>query len=200
MNSVSSQHHGGEMSLDELTLAYLAQREEVRVRDLYEALRIGAPRTTEKEVADSVWRLAAAGKVELAKVRPTSVSLGRYLRMWELNLFFYVSLVISLAAILAVYVLPSNFPFVILRWMVGLLFVLFVPGYVAVEALFGFAELDVSELIALSVGLSVTLAMFVGLLINYTPWGINLTVIVIALTTLTILLDTVALLRRYTHT
>jgi hypothetical protein len=200
MNNVSSQHHGGEINLDERTLAYLAQRGEVQVRDLYEALQIGAPKTTEKEVTDLVWRLAAEGKVDLAQVRPTSTSLVGFLRMWELNLFFYISVVFSLAAVLAVYLFPSNFPFIIFRWIVGLLFVLFVPGYAAVEALFGFAELDLFELIALSVGFSVTLTMFVGLLINYTPWGITLTPIVIALTALTILLDIVALLRRYNHT
>jgi len=198
MNSVSPQPQGGEMNLDKRTLAYLALRGEIRVRDLYEALQIGAPRPTEKEVTDLVWRLTAEGKVELAQVGPTSASLGRYLLMWEWNLSFYIPLVVSFAAILAVYVFPASFPFIIFRWMAGLLFVLFVPGYVAVQALFGFAKLDLFEQIPLSVGLSLTLAMFVGLLINYTPWGITLTPIVIALTTLTILLDIVAILRRYT--
>jgi len=190
------------MNLDRRTLLYLALHGEVPVRDLCEALQteVPSPSVTEKEVTDAVWRLAAKGEVELAQIRPTSVSFSRYLRMWELNLFFYFSLVVCFAAILAVYVFPSSFPFILFRWMVGLLFVLFVPGYVAVEALFEFAELDLFELIALSVGLSLTLAMFVGLLINYTPWGITLTPILIALTTLTILLDVVALLRRYTHT
>jgi uncharacterized membrane protein len=184
------------MNLEARTLAYLADRREVRVRDLYEALQIWAARITEKEVTDLVWRLADEGKLDLTQVMPTSASLGRYLRMWELNLFLYTSLVFSLAALAAVYVFPSTFPFIILRWIVGLLFVLFVPGYAAVEALFVFAELDLFELIALSFGFSVALTMFVGLLVNI-RWGIALTPFVIALTTLTILLDIVALLRRY---
>jgi hypothetical protein len=197
MNSVSPQHQGGEMNLEERALGYLALRGEVQVRDLYDGLQIWEPRPSKKEVTDLVWRLAAEGKVELVQVGAASVSLGRYLLMWELNLSFYIPLVVSFGAILAVYVFPATFPFIIFRWAVGLLFVLFLPGYVAVEALFGLAELDLFDLIALSVGLSVTLAMFVGLLINYTPWGITLTPIVIALTTLTVLLDIVALVRRH---
>jgi hypothetical protein len=188
------------MTLDERALDYLLRHGEIEVRDLYEALQVGAPQLTEKDATDLVWRLAGEGKVELAQVRPSSVSLGGFLRMWELNLFFYISLLASLATICVVYLLPSSSPFVILRWVLGLLFVLFVPGYVAVEGLLGFVELDLFERVALSVGLSLTLAMFDGLLLNYTPWGITLTPIMISLTVLTVVLDVVALLRRYTHT
>lgn len=103
----------------------------------------------------------------------------------------------ALAAILAIYVIPPDFPFVILRWAFGSFFVLFIPGYVAVQTLFEFADTDLVEQIALSIGLSVALTMLVALLLNYTSWGVTLTPIVISLTALTILLDMVALLRRY---
>jgi len=36
----------------------------------------------------------------------------------------------------AIYAVPSEFPFVALRWVLGSVFVLFIPGYVTVEALF----------------------------------------------------------------
>jgi uncharacterized membrane protein len=179
-------------------LDYLANRGEVPVRELYDALRTDSPQLTEDNVTNSVWRLVGEGKLDLAESKLDSMPLGQFLRRWELNLSFYISLIISLAAIMSVYVIPSTFPFVIFRWILGSLFVLFVPGYVAVECLFGFAELDSVERIALSIGLSLALTMVVGLLLNYTPWGIRLTPIVIMLTAVTLLLDTVALLRRYT--
>ena len=85
-----------------------------------------------------------------------------------------------------------------IRWVLGSLFVLFIPGYVTVEALFPKGrELDTIERFALSVGLSLALVPLVGLLLNYTPWGIRLNPIVLSLTLLTVGLAMVALAREY---
>jgi uncharacterized membrane protein len=77
-------------------------------------------------------------------------------------------------------------------------FVLFVPGYVTVEALFPKGrDLDRIERFALSVGLSLALVPLIGLLLNYTPWGIRLTPIVISLSSFTVGMALVALARQY---
>jgi uncharacterized membrane protein len=120
--------------------------------------------------------------------------------MWEMNVYFYVSLAISFGAILAIYTIPAEFPFVLIRWVLGSVFVLFIPGYVAVQALFDSPELDFIARIALSIGLSAALTMFVGFLLNYTLWGITLTPILISLIAVTVLLDIIAVLRRYSRT
>jgi len=185
------------MNLDERTLKYLADRGVVPVRQLYDALRIGSPQLTERDVTHLVWRLAGEDRLNLAQSKLGSMPLGQFLRRWELNLSFYVSLIVSLAAIISVYVIPSTFPFEVFRWVLGSLFVLFLPGYVTVESLFGFAQLDPGERVALSVGLSLALSILVGLLLNYLSWGIRLTPIVVSLTALTLLLNVVALLRRH---
>jgi uncharacterized membrane protein len=100
--------------------------------------------------------------------------------------------------VLVIYAVPPDFPFVALRWVLGSVFVLFIPGYVAVEALFPKGrELDSIERFALSVGLSLALVPLVGLLLNYTPWGIRLTPIVISLVILTVGLAVIAFARRY---
>jgi len=125
-------------------------------------------------------------------------SLVDYLRLWERNLWFYGSLALSLATVLIIYLAPSEFPLVILRWIFGSAFVLFIPGYVTVEALFTEErQLDSIERFALSVGLSLALVPLVGLLLNYTPWGIRLNPIVISLTILTVGLAMIAVTRRY---
>jgi len=65
--------------------------------------------------------------------------------------------------------------------------VLFIPGYVTVEALFPKGrEMDGIERFALSVGLSLALVPLIGLLLNYTPWGIRLTPIVLSLVVFTV--------------
>jgi hypothetical protein len=185
-------------SLDEQALRYLERNGAADVQALYDALLARDASLTKVEMADSVGRLAEQDKVTLEDVPPVTKSLSEYLRLWERNVWFYVSLVVSFATLFIIYALPSEFPFVALRWLLGSVFVLFIPGYVTVEALFPKGrELDSIERFALSVGLSLALVPLVGLLLNYTPWGIRLTPIVISLTILTVGLAVIALARQY---
>jgi uncharacterized membrane protein len=68
------------------------------------------------------------------------------------------------------------------RIVLGLPFVLFFPGYVLVAALYPRRDdLDGVERIALSLGLSLAVVPLIGLVLNYTPWGIRLTPILLSL-------------------
>ena len=68
------------------------------------------------------------------------------------------------------------------RIALGLLLVLFFPGYVLLATLFPRREsLDGIERVALSLGLSLALVPLLGLVLNFTPWGIRLTPIVTVL-------------------
>ena len=185
-------------SLDEQALRYLEKNASASVQELHDALTVRNPSLTQVEVTDLVHRLAEQDKVNLEDVPPVSKSLREYLRLWERTLWLYVVLAISFATLLVIYAVPSELPFVALRWVLGSVFVLFIPGYVTVEALFPKGrELDSIERFALSVGLSLALVPLVGLLLNYTPWGIRLTPIVISLTILTVGLAMIALARQY---
>lgn len=181
-------------------MRYLEKNESgsATVQELYLALRGRYPSLAKAEFTDCVWRLAEEGKAELEDIPPATKSLNEYLRLWERNLWLYASLGVSLATVLVIYALPSNSPAVFLRWILGSVFVLFIPGYVTVEALFPKSrELDTIERFALSVGLSLALVPMVGLLLNYTPWGIRLDPIVVSLIVLTCALAMVALSRQY---
>jgi hypothetical protein len=177
---------------------FITQNENISVGDLYHLLRTEDPLITEERMVDLIWRLADEDKVVLTELTPKK-SFGGFLRMWEFNVYLYASLILSLATILSIYVVPSQFPFVMLRWLFASMFVMFIPGYVAVQALFGGVELDLLERIALSIGLSMAFTMFVGFLLNETIWGLTLAPILISLVTVTVLFDIVALLRRYSH-
>ena len=56
-------------------------------------------------------------------------------------------------------------------------------------------NLDNIERIALSIGMSLALVPIVGLILNYTPFGIRLAPITLSLLTLTVVFATVALFR-----
>lgn len=60
------------------------------------------------------------------------------------------------------------------RIALGLIFVLFLPGYTLTAALFPKREsLGAIERTALSFGLSIAVVPLIGLIMNYTPWGIS---------------------------
>ena len=57
--------------------------------------------------------------------------------------------------------------------------------------------MDTIERAVLSFGISLALVSIVGLILNYTPWGISLTPIALSLLALTIVFATAAVLREY---
>ena len=62
-----------------------------------------------------------------------------------------------------------------IRIILGLFFVLFFPGYIAIAALFPRkASMKPIELLTLSFGLSILITSIIGLTLNYTPWGLRL--------------------------
>jgi hypothetical protein len=99
---------------------------------------------------------------------------------------------------LSIYLIPQNYPFVYVRYFLAAIFVLFVPGYTLIEALYPKAEeLDRIERIALNVGLSLAMVPLVGLALNYTPWGITLEPILASLSALVLVLGMLGIWRKY---
>ena len=88
-------------------------------------------------------------------------------------------------------------PLAVLRLLLGLAYVLFVPGYALQAALFaGDAELDGPERLALSFGLSVAVVPPIALILDQLPWGLRLWPIVFAEALVIALCSTIALYRR----
>ncbi len=85
------------------------------------------------------------------------------------DLILCASLALLLIALVAL--VPDTF----FRQILGLVFVLFLPGYAATAALFPENDqIDTIERIALSFGLSIAIVPLIGLGLNFTPWGIRL--------------------------
>ncbi len=83
------------------------------------------------------------------------------------------------------------------RAVFGILFVLLLPGYVLVSALFpGRTSLTGLERLALTLGLSLAVVALGGLGLNYTPWGINVYPVTIFLSSFVVAIAAVAWYRR----
>ncbi len=108
-----------------------------------------------------------------------------------------LALVILLTFLCIPFVLVSPLNETSVRLLLGLLLVLFLPGYSLIAALFpGQDDLDGIERIALSFGLSIAVVPLLGLALNYTPFGIRLIPTLIVLSVFTVSLATIAHLRR----
>jgi uncharacterized membrane protein len=100
--------------------------------------------------------------------------------------------VISLLLIPAVSIIPTDIPRIIL----GVPFVLFIPGYALVAALFPVrGSLSTAERLAYSLALSFALVALIGLLLNYV-WEISLYPMLICLESFTLSMCLIAWLRR----
>ena len=104
-------------------------------------------------------------------------------------------ILLTLACIPFVLVPPLNETPV--RIILGLLLVLFLPGYSLIAALFPRKDdLDGIERIALSFGLSIAVVPLLGLALNYTPFGIRLVPVLVVLSMFTVSLAVIAGVRR----
>jgi uncharacterized membrane protein len=85
----------------------------------------------------------------------------------------------SLVLILIIVFFPTNF----LRILLGIPFLLFIPGYTLLAALFPRrGELTGISRPTLSFALSIAIVPLLGLVLNYTPWGIRLEPILYTIT------------------
>jgi uncharacterized membrane protein len=94
-------------------------------------------------------------------------------------------------------VVIAFFPSTVARIILGLPFLLFFPGYTLMAALFPKkGSLGEVERVALSFGLSIAVVPLIGLVLNFTPWGIRLEPILISLAVFIIVTSGVAYYRR----
>lgn len=80
-----------------------------------------------------------------------------------------------------------------LRIILGLPVVIFIPGYLLLSALFpNKNDLGGVERVAFSIGLSIAIAIIIGAILNFTPWGISLYPILISAAVFAVITTAVA--------
>ena len=149
------------------------------------------------EAARRIYRLREHGLVDFIDQDPPR-TLQRYFFSTYCTWFWLIALAVFLIFIM-IYVLPGSPPFIYLRYILGSVFVLYLPGSSLIELLYPKSgELSQLERLALSIGLSLALVPLVGLILNYTPWGIRLDPVFTSLSLLTIGLAGGAVYRKFT--
>ncbi|MEM2598763.1 MAG: DUF1616 domain-containing protein [Thermoproteota archaeon] len=180
----------GSTTLAKKVKGSFSQGRNLRVRDV---VALGRGLGQEKwRVAREVFSWVRSKAVRLEDPDPPGSFAAYLLSIHSLGLTIVVIL-IGLT-ILAIYVLQAPLP----RIVLGSLFVLFLPGYSLVDALYPReSDLTPLERLALSIGLSLALVPLAGLVLNYTPWGIRLDPVVFTLAVMTLSLEILASYRKH---
>ncbi|MCD6235468.1 MAG: DUF1616 domain-containing protein [Thaumarchaeota archaeon] len=178
------------------TILKLAERNSGR--SVGELVALSAKRlgVAEHEAARLLYRLKDLGYLHFIDPDPPS-SLPRYFISSHVVWFWLLASSV-VATFLLIYAAPRIPPFTYLRYVFGSLFVLYLPGAALIELLYPKpSDLSQLERLALSIGLSLALVPLVGLILNYTPWGIRLNPIFASLSLLTVALAAGAAARKY---
>jgi hypothetical protein len=188
----------GEAELGPRLLQLVQQRQPESVRELarmaHEDFWV-----SKDAVLDVIMALERAGKITLTP--PGAVGGGglwAYLRRgagWYWRTLGFV----LLTSVVVTWLPDTWWPWLYLRYVVGMGFAVWVPGYSLVKALFPAGGTGtgagVAERFALGFGLSLALVALVGLLLDYSPWGVRLVPVVVTLDVLTVVLATVGVVR-----
>jgi len=121
-------------------------------------------------------------------------------------LWYRATVATSIMTLVIVFLIQEDFyPWNFIRITLGIIFILWLPGYTFIKALFPThstakepsENLGTAERIALGIIISLALDAIVGFFLNFSPWGIQLIPIVLSVFACVLIFATAALLRDY---
>ncbi|MCW4009021.1 MAG: DUF1616 domain-containing protein [Candidatus Bathyarchaeota archaeon] len=159
-----------------------------------------------KEITHLLLQMESQGTLYFVKAaEPAPRSFQTYLFSKQAA-WYWVTIMLALAAAVSAFVIPeAAYPSAYLRSALGVFMVLFLLGYAIVKALYpskipfkiGEDYLGGLERFVLSLGLSIVVAPLILMLLNYTPWGIRLTPVVVSVFIIIAVSSSVAVLREF---
>lgn len=151
-----------------------------RLGDLVERVRGSV-----KSLHGVYWELYQAwveGRLEIEDPRPPE-SFWDYLRRPDYSSWFWAVVFLVVLTVVSIHLSIYSETVLYMRYVLGSVSVLFLPGYLLVETLYPSPrDLGPLERLALSIGLSLAVVPLIGLLLNYSPWGIRLEPVVSSMT------------------
>ncbi len=190
-------------SLEERVLQIIENKKPEKVSQLVALLKeqLGI---SEEEALDLIMDLMTRGRIEPAS-QPLALSftLSSYLKTSHAR-WYWITTFFALLTLIVVLLVPENLqPWSYMRNILGAIFVLYVPGYTFIKTLFPVKvpirtdeeNLDKIERIVLSIGMSLAVVPIVGLLLNYSPWGIQLVPFAFSLFAFSMVFASTALIR-----
>lgn len=162
---------------------------------------------SDKEIVDTVMKLHFESKIRLSSpFLPVPLTPSSYFKSNQ-ALWYWTTVAISIFTVVFVLLITEgSYPWSYIRNILGLIFILWLPGYTLIKMLFPVhapktetsSNLRYIDRIALSVIMSMALFALIGLVLNFTSWGINIVTIILSLLTFSLISATTAAKREYT--
>jgi len=184
-------------NLNEHIIQVVKNKRPKTVKQLVELVRQQHP-LPQQEIIDHVLHLQKQGKLAF-KEESTFIpsSLKSYLSSSH-SYWYWTTITLVLATTITAFTIPENaIPIVYARYLLGSIFVLFLPGYSLIKALFPEKEIDKIDRATLSIGMSLVLVSITGLILSYTPLGIRTVPVILSLLALTTIFATAAIPREH---
>ena len=144
-----------------------------------------------------VYEKVESGELRLVDPKPPKTLVEFAMRL-DYSLWFWTTTALVFLTLVVVYTTSAVPQLTVLRYILGTLYILYLPGYALVEALYPErGDIKPLERLALSIGLSLAVVPLIGLVLNYTPWGIRLGPVIASLALFTLGISVVALVRKY---
>lgn len=157
---------------------------------------------TENEILVLILKLQAEGLMDLKNLKVEN-NFREYLVGTE-TIWYWITIGMGVFATFLFFTVSETlYPMIYLRNFTGLFLVLFLPGYILIRLLFPIMattrhrKIETIQRVALSLGISAVLVTIISLLVYYSPWGLDLSVIIFSILILTSVLATASLLREY---
>jgi uncharacterized membrane protein len=171
-------------------------RKETTVEEYVKVLVEGKKRSLWSALRE-VYEKSKRSEIKLVDPDPPKTIVEYAFRL-DYSLWFWTTAILVLLTLIVIYATSTLPQLLVLRYVLGTLYVLYLPGFALVEALYPIeGDLKPLERLALSIGLSLAVVPLIGLVLNYTPWGIRLGPVIVSLALYTLGVSLIALARKY---
>jgi hypothetical protein len=186
-------------SIKDIIIKTINQQKPQTIRQLVDLIQ-ETTNLSKKDISRALNQLETEGKIQFNENPDNIASFGTSLFSFE-SAWYWTIIAIALVTTLTVFTIPPDlYPLSYIRNFLGLIFVLFLPGYSLVKAIFqqkvpikaSSESFENIERLVLSIAISIALAPMVGLILYYTPIGISLAPITLSLLAVTVLFASVA--------
>lgn len=152
---------------------------------------------TQTEIMEQIIHLQKQGKLMFKDRSAPPPTIKDHLFSTQ-AVWFWIITALALASATTTFIIGENSSSIVyVRYVLGSVFVLYLPGYSLIRALFPQKELGDIERIALSIVMSLTIVPITAFALNYTPWGIKLVPVTLSLLALTLIFSIAAIIREH---
>jgi uncharacterized membrane protein len=182
--------------LDELAIDCLRRTGPINARELFAKLRDIRPGLQQQDFVNLIDRL----KMKEVVITDDFANFGSflsYLQQWELSIWFYLSSGLAVLILALFYVENATFPLILMRWIGGSIFLTILPGFTLFQTLFpDESKHNILTRLALSVGLSLAVDSFIGLLLALST-GLTTISVIFSVAAFVISIGAIGLYRQY---